>query len=140
MGDDAAEKFLKQVIDAVTICRQHLANKIPMKQLIQEQWREYSNATNWLICTKPFKSAGKNVRDHNHLTSEFRGPAHNACNLNYHIDPKKVKILCIIHDLKGTLFLCYSYFHNCWFLKLILIIFFMILILIAAFCFILRIL
>ena len=35
--DDAAEKVLDQVLAAATICRQHLANNIPMKQLTQEQ-------------------------------------------------------------------------------------------------------
>ena len=53
IGDDAAEKFLDQVFAAATICRQHLV-KIPMKRLTQEQWREYINATNCSICTKPF--------------------------------------------------------------------------------------
>ena len=100
IGDDAAEKFLDQVLAATTICRQHLANKIPMKRLTQEKWREYNNATNCSVCTKPFMSADKKVRDHDHLTGEYRGPAHNACNLNYRIDPKKVKIPCIIHNLK----------------------------------------
>ena len=57
--DDAAEKFLDIVLATVTISRQHLANKIPMKRLTQEQWREYNNATNCLICAKPFKSADK---------------------------------------------------------------------------------
>ena len=33
IGDDVAEKFLDKVLAAATICRQHLANKIPMKQL-----------------------------------------------------------------------------------------------------------
>ena len=59
IGDDAAEKFLDQVLAAATICRQHLANKILMKWLIQEQWREYNNATNYSICPKPCKSADK---------------------------------------------------------------------------------
>ena len=99
--DDAAEKFLNQVLAAATICRQHLANKIPMKQLSQEQCREYNNATKCSICARPFKSADKKVHDHDHLTGEYRGPAHNACNLNYCIGPKKVKIPCIIHNLKG---------------------------------------
>ena len=102
IGDDAAEKFLDQVLVAATICRQHLVIKIPMKRLIQEHRREYSNATNCSICAKPFKSADKKVRDHDHLTGEYRDPAHNACNLNYHIDPKKVKISCIIHNFKGN--------------------------------------
>ena len=106
-------KFLGQVLATATICRQHLTNKIPMKRLIQEQRREYNTATNCSICAKPFKSADKKVRDHNHLTVKYRGPAGNACNLNYRIDPKRVKIQCIIHNLKGMLFLCYSYFHEC---------------------------
>ena len=36
LGDDVAEKFLEQVLAAATICRQHLANNIPMKRLTQE--------------------------------------------------------------------------------------------------------
>ena len=100
-GDDAAETFFDQVLAAATICRQHLANKVPMKRLTQEQWREYNNATNRSICTKPYMSADKKGRNHDHLTGEYKGPAHNACNLNYLIDPKKVKIPCIIYNLKG---------------------------------------
>ena len=34
--DDAAERFLDQVLAAATICREHLANKISMKRLTQE--------------------------------------------------------------------------------------------------------
>ena len=110
--DDATEKFLDQVLVAATICRQQLANKIPMERMSQEQWREYNNVKDCPICTKPFKSANKKVCDHNHLTGEYRGPAHIACNLNYRINPKKVKVPCIIHNLKGILFLCYSFFHS----------------------------
>ena len=101
IADDATEKFLDQVLAAATICRQHLANKIHMKWLTQEQWRQYNNTTNCSICAKPFKSADKKVHDHDHLTGEYRGPAHKACNLNYHIDPKKASIPCIIHNLEG---------------------------------------
>ena len=72
-----------------------------MKRLTQVQWREYNNATNCSICIKPFMSADKKVRDQDHLTGEYRGPAHNACNLDYYINPKKVKIPCIIHYLEG---------------------------------------
>ena len=113
IGDDGAEKLLDQVLAAATIFRQYLGNKIPIKWLTQEQWREYNNVMNCSICTKPFKSANKKVRNHDHLTGEYRGSARNACNLNYHIDPKKVKILCIIHNFKGILSLCFSYFNSC---------------------------
>ena len=82
--DVVAEKFLDHVLAAVTICRQHLANNIPMKQLIQEQWRKYNNATYCSVCTKPFKSADKKVHNHKHLTGKYRGTVHKVCNLNYH--------------------------------------------------------
>ena len=57
--DDAAEKFLDQILAAATICRQHLSNKILMKRLTQEQCKEYNSTTNCLVCAKPFKSADK---------------------------------------------------------------------------------
>ena len=126
--DDTAEKFLGQLLVAATMCRRHLTNEIPMKCLTQEQWREYSNATNCSIYAKPFKSAEKKSCNHDHLMGDHRGPAHNTCNLNYHSNPKKMKIPCIIHNLKSILFLCYSYFllvfeiyFNSYFMILILI-------------------
>ena len=91
--------------------QKNLTKKISMKRLTQEQWWEYKNTIKCSICTKPFKSADKKVGDHDHLTGGYRGPAHNTCNLNYLIDPKKVKIPCIINNLKK--YICYIYFHNC---------------------------
>ena len=85
IGDDAAERFLDQVLVASTICRQNLTKKISMKWLAQEQWRDYNNATNCSICTKPFRTTDKKVHNDHHLTIEYGCPAHNACNLNYHI-------------------------------------------------------
>ena len=108
-----------------------------MKRLFQEKWRKYKNVTNCLICAKPFKSTDKKVYCHDHLTGEYRGPAHNArSELEL---PQKVKVPCIIHHLKGILFVYYSYFHNFQSLKLLLITIFKILILIAIFYFILQI-
>ena len=113
IGDDTAEKFLDQVLTAAITCRQHLANKSPIKLLIQKQWREYNNATNCSTYTKPFKSQYKKDSDYDHLTDEYSCPAYNALNLNYRIDPEKVKIPSIIRNLKSILFLYYSYFHSC---------------------------
>ena len=41
------------------------------------------------------------VRDHCHITGKYRGSAHNCCNLQLRIDPEKLKIPVIFHNLKG---------------------------------------
>ena len=105
------KRFWDQVLATATICKQHLANKILMKRLTLQQWRKYNNATNCSIYPNPFRSLVEKVRHQDHLMGEYRGPAHNTCNLNYCINSKKLKIPCIIHTLKGILFLCYSYFY-----------------------------
>ena len=34
-----------------------------------------------LICDKPFTEKDYKVKDHNHLSGKYRGPAHRSCNL-----------------------------------------------------------
>ena len=129
IGCDVTEMFLGQVLSTATICRQHILNKIPMKRLTQEQWREYNTVRNCSISTRPFKVADKNVLDHDHLTGKYRSSAHNACNLNYGINPKKMKILCIVHNLKDifsmlqlfSLLLVFETHFDSYFMILILI-------------------
>ena len=115
-------KFFDQVLPAATICIQHMANKIFMNGWLK------NNQGNSII--PPTAESALNHSSQQIKMSvttiisvEYRGPAHNACNLNYQIDPKKVKTPCIIHNLKGIfllryfsikgIFLCYSYFHDC---------------------------
>ena len=48
-----------------------------------EKDKNYKNETHCYICEEEFK--GDKVLDHNHLTGNYRGAAHNECNLNYKI-------------------------------------------------------
>ena len=41
------------------------------------------------------------VRDHCHITGEYRGAAHRDCNLKWAISPQKLKMPVIFHNLKG---------------------------------------
>ena len=59
IGDKTAENFFDQFLATETICRQHLTNKIPIKWLTQQQWRECNHTTNCSTCVKLFKSTDK---------------------------------------------------------------------------------
>ncbi|XP_066601745.1 uncharacterized protein [Prorops nasuta] len=47
------------------------------------QVRRYNSVPNCHICKKPFLPNQLRIRDHDHLTGKYRGPAHNNCNLNF---------------------------------------------------------
>lgn len=40
------------------------------------------------------------VRDHDHFTGKYRGPAHRGCNLQLQIKPDEIKIPLIYHGGK----------------------------------------
>ena len=100
-GKDSAEKFLDTVTKEALKIRQYLYNKIPMERLSSQQYRQYQTATRCHICKKEIKENQRKVRDHDHLTGKYRGPAHSNCNLQYRINPEKIKIPCVIHNLKN---------------------------------------
>ena len=62
---------------------------------------EFTSAGKCHICEKRFKDTDKLARDQDHLTGDYRGPAHNSCNMKYRINPLKVKIPYIIHNLRS---------------------------------------
>ena len=100
-GEDSIEEFLDAIMVAANGIRNILKKKIPMRQLTQQQQEDFNNAEKCHICERLFKSNDKCVKDQDHLTGEYRGPAQNSCNLQYRINPHTVKIPCIIHNLRS---------------------------------------
>jgi hypothetical protein len=67
--------------------------------ITKQQEIDFMCATHCHICDGMFEEEDIRVRDHDHLTGLYRGPAHNICNLNY--NHKNFKIPVIFHNLKG---------------------------------------
>ena len=94
-GEDAADMFvckLQQLFD------EYIATPKQMLLTATES-QSFSNATICHICTKPL--GGDKVRDHCHITGNYRGEAHNVCNLLYRISKTYWKLPVVIHNLKG---------------------------------------
>ena len=99
-GEDAIDKFIVQMMNEVEDCRRIVREEF-QKPLVMT-WvneRDFQNATKCHICARKFR--GEKVRDHCHITGQYRGAAHRDCNLKWAISPEKLKIPVIFHNLKG---------------------------------------
>ena len=72
----------------------------PLK-MTKENETDFQKATKCHICDEPYKDKDIRVRDHCHITSKFRGSAHQDCNLKLQIKPETIKIPAIFHNLRG---------------------------------------
>jgi len=75
-----------------------LANSKPMR-MTRKDWDAHNSATICHVCEKALN--GDSVRDHCHITGDYRGAAHNACNLKLRLSPKITPIPVVFHNLRG---------------------------------------
>lgn len=98
-GTDAPEVFVHRLErDLRLIYNNFLKGKKPMKPLSDSELYDFEQATVCYICEEPFSSNDFKVKDHDHCSSKYRGPAHNSCNLNLRM-PLFTPI--ILHNLKN---------------------------------------
>ncbi|XP_052209209.1 uncharacterized protein LOC127812725 [Diospyros lotus] len=96
-GTNANEKFLSSLLEAQELVKEARAkhNK-PLIMTVSDEIR-FLSENNCHICGE-FVKDNEKVRDHDHITGKFRGPAHNRCNVNYRLTDK---IPVVFHNLKS---------------------------------------
>ena len=101
--EDISKKFIKHVRKLThKIYRRYYSNPKPLKLTPQEQ-KDFQSAKVCHICEQDLnidKETGQilKVRDHCHFTGEYRGAAHNQCNLKYR---KPLILPVIFHNLQN---------------------------------------
>ncbi|CAH1639518.1 unnamed protein product [Spodoptera littoralis] len=95
-GTDCAEVFVKYLIRDAKRIHRILSNKKSMTPLTTEQEMNYQNSNTCHICKQLLLN--DKVRDHDHITSEYRGAAHSHCNLMYRVCSF---IPVVFHNLSG---------------------------------------
>ena len=71
----------------------------PLK-MTEDDEEEFQKAKSCHICDKEYTENDIRVRDHCHITGVFRGSSHQECNLKLKLDPDKIKIPVIFHNLR----------------------------------------
>ena len=95
-GPNAINKFLESLLEEEKYIVNILNRNEPMV-ITPAQKKKFKKATHCHICEKELKK--DKVRDHDHITGEYRGAAHSNCNINYNY--KNVKIPVVFHNLRG---------------------------------------
>ena len=108
-GEDCIQKFIREMLSEVYHCQRIVREEFQRPLVMTEKnERDYQNATKCHICSRKFKVGGKDidggklkVRDHCHITGQYRGAAHSDCNLKWSISAENLQIPVIFHNLKG---------------------------------------
>lgn len=80
VGEDAKEKYVKEIIKIYKkITYQMYLNEKKEPMLTNEQENKFQEAKECYICEKEFQESYK-IKEHNHLTGEYRGAACQSCN------------------------------------------------------------
>ena len=106
-GEDAMNVLFNCLEQELENIREDLKNDRPLA-MTQQDWAIHSAADKCWVCDGPFKPYEQGdtegvwkVRDHDHLTGKYRGPAHSKCNLSLRIDPYRTPIPVFFHNLKN---------------------------------------
>ena len=96
-GDNVVDTFIDHMVEKEEYISDLLKteNAKPLK-MTDENQRHFEEQINCHICDK--KLNNDRVRDHCHITGEYRGAAHKYCNINLRL---KKRIPVVFHNLRG---------------------------------------
>ena len=93
-GKNVAEEFCKHIeMETQEIYNKYLKNIVPLK-MTQNDVDKYEENNVCHICERNIDVNDVKVKDHNHLTGEFVGAAHQSCNVNF----KEPSFIPIVFD------------------------------------------
>ena len=98
-GENAAYEFIKAILKEYKYCRKVMKKHFNENLIMSEEEEHlFQQSSSCWICKKLLDNYEEKVRDHCHVTGNFRGAAHRSCNINLKWT-KKVPI--IFHSLRG---------------------------------------
>ena len=99
-GAGCTEELLTYLATEAENIAESLYKKIDMK-MTSEDKRAFGKADKCWICGGGKEKGERFVRDHDHVTGEYRGAAHNTCNLQCNLNPASFKLPVLFHNLSG---------------------------------------
>ena len=97
-GKNPAYKFIEAILREYQYCKKVMKKHFNKNLIMSEKEEEEFQLNNicW-ICEKLIDDDDEKVRDHCHVTGNFRGAVHWSCNINLQL----TKVPVIFHNLRG---------------------------------------
>ena len=101
-GEKAVYGFLEDMLKEVKYCKKVMKKEFnkPLK-MTKDDENKFEKAEECYICNKKYTDEDIKVRDHCQITGNYRGSAHQECNLKLRVNPEQLKIPVIFHNLRG---------------------------------------
>ena len=96
--EDVAKIFVEKLAEAVRIIYNDFYKRPKKLFLTKEQEKSFDEEKTCHFCGKEIEKEKNKVRDHCHFTGEYRGVAHNSCNLKCR---KPLVLPVIFHNLQS---------------------------------------
>ena len=101
-GENAVYNFMEKMIEEVEWCKSIIKKHFNKPLVMSEKNQlEFDSSTKCYICQKQYTDKDIRVRDHCHITGEYRGSAHQDCNLKLRLSPTNIQIPVFFHNLRG---------------------------------------
>ena len=101
-GKNAVYKFMERMLEEVEYCKAVIKKRFnkPLKMTDNDE-HCFRTMDGCHICGEKYTDKDVHVRGHCHIPGNFRGSAHQECNLRLMIKPEEIKIPVIFHNLRG---------------------------------------
>ena len=101
-GKGAIYKFMENMLEEVEYCKKmvkiHFNKNLKMTD---EDMDDFSRSKKCYICNEKYVEGVKPIKDHCRITGNYLGSAHDACCSKLRMNPDKIRVPVIFHNLRG---------------------------------------
>ena len=101
-GKGAVYKFMENMLEEVEYCKKMVKRHFNKNlKATNDNLRNFNESSECYICKVKYVEGEKPIMDHCRITGKYMGSAHDACCSKLRMNPDKIRVPVIFHNLRG---------------------------------------
>ena len=101
-GKGAEYKFMENMLEEVEYCKKMVKRHFNKNlKMTDEDMDDFNRSNKCHICNEKYVKGVKPIKDHCRITGNYLGSAHDACCSKLRMNPDKIRVPVIFHNLRG---------------------------------------